>query len=276
MLGPFPHLINACVLAAKGTQLPQLMSLAQYMHPSRSPLPIILHLQYHEDIVKHCSCFTPEMCSCLQIHEVATGKKVSSLHPLCPYCWGSQEEDLALRLQHLLVDTQYSLQKHTDHRRLKHSLSLKDLTQFSTAQQLGSAAAKSHTWVSVPPPLYLCIRTAMQFAQTQLSPGDPVQLHIRTGKGTRERSFCFLDPPSMNSISTDVDHSSSCLLYRSFNMHMLYHPIHAFLQWDPYMTMISVEIMRVQKIAQTTTTVKRWRETLWSRMRKRTEEIQSR
>lgn len=76
------HLFNARVLAAKDTQL---MSPAQYVHPSRSHLPVFLRLQCrepHEDTVKHCSCPTPEICTCPQIHGVAIGNEASSLHPL--------------------------------------------------------------------------------------------------------------------------------------------------------------------------------------------------
>lgn len=163
-----------------------------------------------------------------------------------------------------------------DHRRLKHSLSLKDLTQISTAQLLASAAAKNHTCVRVPH-LFIFASTL----QCNLHKPSSIQVTqcnftLGLGKCMRERSLHFPGPPSMNSISADVDHGSVCLLYRSFSMAVLYHPIHVFLQWDPYLTRISVEIMRVQNITQTTTTVKRCRDTLWTRMRKIAEEIQCR
>lgn len=228
--GSFSHLINARVLAAKSIQLPQLMSLAQYVHPSRSSLPIFLHLQYqepHEDPVKHCSCATPEMCTCPQIHEVAIGNKVPSLHPMWPYCWGSQEEDLALRLQHLLVDTQHSLQKHMNHRMLKHSLS-----------KMSHRSAQHSSWVQLQPritPVWVCPHLFVRASTRQCNLHKPSSIQVTQlnftlgqGKGTRE-IFPFPRSTKYEPLSTDVDHSSSCLLYRSFDMHMLYHPIHAFL-----------------------------------------------
>lgn len=154
------------------------------------PSSFISSIMSHMKTLKHCCCTTLEMCTCPQIHEVAKGNKVSSLHPLWPYCWGSQEEDLILRLQNLSVDTQHLLQRHMNHRMLKHSLS-----------KISHRSAQHSSWVQLQPritPMWVCPQLFISASTLQCNLHKPSSIQVThsnftlgQGKGTGE-SFPFL------------------------------------------------------------------------------------
>lgn len=168
------------------------MSLAQYVHPSRSTLPVFLHLQYHEphkDLVKHCSCTTPEMCTCPQIHEAAVGNKVSSL--LWPYC-----EEVKRKIW--LLGSSICLCTLSTHCR-----STRTTGGSSTAfpSKISHRSAQSSNWVQLQPripPVCMCphLFTFAPTLQCNLPKPSSVQVSqcnftLGQGKGTREKIFPF-------------------------------------------------------------------------------------
>lgn len=125
--GP-PRLINAFLVAVKGSPLHQLMSVVQPVQPPRSALPVFISSII--TVMKTLWIFPPashQRCA-LAYQSFGLLRVIKSLSYVHCGLNGqrTQEEDLALGLKHLLVDTQHSLQKHMDGRRSTHTLLLKD------------------------------------------------------------------------------------------------------------------------------------------------------
>lgn len=132
------------------------------------------------------------------------------------------------------MDTQHPLQKHTDHRRFKHSFPLNSLMQISLAWAITFSCSQGpHLYASVHHVFYsgstlqfsLCKASSIQLTQCRFTLGQEKGMR----ETERERRFLIPKSISRNTTFADVDHGSFFLLYRSLNIHMLYHPIHIFL-----------------------------------------------
>lgn len=242
--------MNAFLVAVKGSPLHQLMSVVQPVQPPRSALPVFISSII--TVMKTLWIFAPashQRCA-LAYQSFGLLRVIKSLSYV--HCGlngrGTQEEGLALRLKHLLVDTQHSLQKHMDRRTSKHTLLLKDLMQMSIAwAAMFSCSQEPHLYAFVPH--LFNSGSTLQFSLYKMSSVQvtPCSFTLGQGKGTKERERGFLIPKSTNTNTTfaDGDHGSFFLLYSSLNLYMLCHPIHFFfIMGSRYHSMIMTKSWR--------------------------------